>query len=352
MSDEQTGLATVMASSAPSPPTRQPHAPRRDRSTWWRAGIVAVVLAFALFVVPLLPTFYVGSAGQMAAYAIVAMGASLVIQHANLPSIGHGAFFGIGGYSVGLFMLHDIVGTVPALLLTLCVTGGFAAVMGVVVLRTRAAYFMMITIAISQLLSGVASSLGDFTGGDNGLTGLPPPTIGGIDLADPKQFYLLCLAVLIVVSALVVFIVASPYGHSLRALKHDDRRARSLGVRPLRVRLVAFVASGVITGLGGALFTLNLGYADPTSLAANASGEIFLMVVLAGRLGTLGPVVGAVVIEFITLIVGSHTTHSPLVLGIVSALVALFLMRTDGAPRRPGRVAEPPSAPSGDPAHA
>ncbi|HEY4279726.1 MAG TPA: branched-chain amino acid ABC transporter permease [Conexibacter sp.] len=313
-----------------------------------RAVGLLVALVLAVVVVPALPIFYVGTAGQIAAFAIVAMGASLIVQHVNLPSLGHGAFFGIAAYAVGLLMLHGIPQTIPALLLAILITGAFAGVMGLVVLRTRAAYFMMITLAIGQLLSGLASSL-SFTGGDNGLSGIPFATIGSIDLSDPTQFYFTCLVVLIVVAVILKLLVDAPFGFALRSLAGDDRRARSLGVSPLRVKLIAFVVSGMLTGLGGALYTLNSGFADPSMLSATTSGSIFLMVALTTRLGVLGPIVGAILVEGITLIVGNHTTHSQLVLGIVAALIALFVMRSDGAGggvgrRRAGDDSATPSA--------
>lgn len=294
----------------------------------------AAVAVVALAVVPALSTFYVSSAGQILAFAIAAMGASLMIEHCNLPSIGHGAFFGIAAYAVGLLTLHEVTGGLAGVLLAVLVTTAFAAVAGLVVLRTRAAYFMMITLAISQLLSGLAASLTSFTGGDNGLTGLPSASLASLDLADPLTFYFTCLVVLVAVALVIKLLIDSPYGYALRSLKYDDLRPRSLGVGTLRVTLVAFVLSGAITGLGGALYTLNAGYADPSILSATTSGAIFLMVALAGRLGVFGPIAGAIVVEGIVTIVGSHTTHSQLVLGLVSAAAALFLLRS-----RPGPAA-------------
>lgn len=329
------------------PAPSAPAAPERARAR--RRGIaLGAALLLCVLVVPSLSAFYVDAAGQMAVYAIVALGASLIIQHADLPSIGHGAFYGLAGYGVALLMLHGVAGTLPALALALLATGAFAVVMGLVVLRTRAAYFMMITLAIGQLLSGIASSMTSVTGGDNGLTGLPAATVAGIDLTDPTQFYFACLAVLVLVAAFVAWLISTPYGHALRSLKRDDRRARSLGVGPLRVRLLAFALSGVITGLGGALATLNAGYVEPSVLGAGSSGAIFLMVALAGRLGVLGPIAGAVLVEGITLIVGAHTTHSQLVLGVVAAAIALFVMRSGPAAAPARRPAEPAAQEAGD----
>lgn len=291
--------------------------------------IIAVfVLVFAVGV-PMLSPYYVAAAGKMVAYAIVAMGASIIIQHANLPSIGHGAFFGIAAYSVGLFMLRGSLPVIPALLLTLVVTAVAALLIGVVALRTRAAYFMMITLAVGQLLTSIASSLTEITGGDNGLSGIPLAEIGPFELVDPTHFFAVGMIILIAVMIGMAIFLYSPFGYALRSLRHDDRRARSLGVKPLRVRLIAFVISAIVTGLGGSLYTLHVGFADPSLLSANASGAIFLMVVLASRFGIFGPIIGAFVIEFISLIIGGYTTYSQLILGIVALLAALFWMESE-----------------------
>jgi branched-chain amino acid transport system permease protein len=328
---------------SPPRPSPSPGSPPNRKIPWGgrgegalRIGGAAVALAIA-GLVPLLPRFYVSAAAEMLLFAIVAMGASLVIQHLDLPSIGHAAFFGMAAYGSGLLLVHDVAAAPLALLLGTLLAAALAAVVGVVMLRTQAAAFMMISIAVSQLLSSLAQSLTGITGGDNGLTGIPDQTILALDLGDPSTFYFVVLGLLAAVVALVATLAASPFGYALHSLARGSRQASSLGVSPLRTRLVAFVVSAALTGLAGSLYALHNGYTDPSMLSTATSGTIFLMVALARRLGALGPVVGAVVVEFILTVVGSFTTHAQLVLGIVGMLAALLLTVRGRERRRPAR---------------
>ncbi len=288
--------------------------------------VTLVALAGAV-AFPLLATPYQMSvATETAVFAIFALGLSLVVTHAGLPSLGHAAFFGIGAYSVGLLTVSHL--TNPLLVFAVSVTASalLTLVVGPILLRTRADYFLMASLALSQILFNLAESMTSVTGGDNGLPGIQRPPIGVLDLSSPQTYYYLCLAVLLLTAAIVGWIANAPFGHLLRAVRDNPTRSAALGTGGFALNLTALVLSAVISSLAGTLFAYDLGFVAPDSFSVATSGAAFLMVAIGGSRAVAGPIIGAVVVEGVAGLVITYTHRTNLVLGVIYVVIALKVL--------------------------
>jgi branched-chain amino acid transport system ATP-binding protein len=257
-----------------------------------------IVLAAAFILALLSPVtgisdFYVHLLVLMIIYAIFAMSLDILMGYAGLPSLGHAAFFGLGAYAIGIATVKLgfpwWVGVFAGLVFCMAV----GLVFGVVALRTHGLYFMLITLALGQLLWGAAIRWGSFTGGFNGLPGIVPPAEW---FKSTVNFYYFALALLVALSFLMHRLVTSPFGLVLRALRDSESRLNALGYHAWLYKYVAFIATGLIAGCAGALNAFYNGFVSPRDLSISMSAEAILMVILGGT-GTLwGPLLGAVII--------------------------------------------------------
>lgn len=234
---------------------------------------------------------------KLLCFALFACAFNLLIGFTGLLSFGHAAFFGMAGYVAGNaikvwglpFELGLLSGMVAAALIGL--------VMGALAIRRQGIYFSMITLALAQMVYFGALRAGDFTGGEDGLQGVPRGRfLGLIDLADDTVLYFVVLGICILAFALIVRTVHSPFGQVLKAVKENEPRAISLGYDVDKYKLLAFVLSAALAGLAGALKTVVLGFETLTDVHWTMSGLVILMT-LVGGMGTLaGPMLGAIII--------------------------------------------------------
>jgi branched-chain amino acid transport system permease protein len=323
------------------------------RIAWagWGLAVAAALLA------PLaLSSFALSIATTALVFALFAVSLNLVLGHAGLPSLGHAAFFGTGAYAVALLAqvgVHDFfaataVATLAGLLLGLA--------LGPALLRTRGTYFLMATLAVSQVMWNLAISWRSLTHGDDGLFSIAAAPVFGFALATGVPFYYVLLATLIVLLLVVSMLMRAPFGHAVRAMRDNRGRMAVLGVRPFTVELTVFVISAAFSGFAGAMFTYAKGFAAPLVYSVETSAQALLMVVLGGA-GTLaGPVIGAVVIEIVNGIGSTYTNRFLTVLGLLSVIVALDVpgkirarwprreMAMAGGATLPAQVAPPPAA--------
>ena len=251
-----------------------------------------------------------------------------------MVSFGHAAFFGLGGYVVGIIAFHTSQampllgwgGSNSALLiwpLALLVCALFGLVMGYLSLRTSGVQFIMITLAFSQMLYFVLSSLSLY-GGDDGILMMERNSLPGVDLNNPLHFYYLCLGLLVAWLLFCRRLVGSRFGFVLRGLKQSERRTVSLGLKPLRYRLTAFVIAGVGAGLGGVLWANYAMFVSPDMGSWHKSGELMAMVILGGVGTLLGPVLGAAVYLGLEQVLCLWTEHWLLFFGPLLLAVVLF----------------------------
>lgn len=226
-------------------------------------------------------------------WAIAATSLNMILGYGGLVSFGHAAFFGIGGYAIGILSKNGIQDGWVQWPVALIAAAAWAALVGALSLRTRGVYFLMITLAFAQLVYYLSSGLEAY-GGDDGLNISRSRFSGLIDLRDKASFYWLCLALLAGTLWFSSRLAVSRFGYVLRGAKSNDVRMTALGFPVFRYRLVAFVISGIFGGLAGILLANEGAYVSPAMMSWVKSGDLIVIVVLGG-IGTLfGPLWGAI----------------------------------------------------------
>jgi branched-chain amino acid transport system permease protein len=281
-------------------------------------------------------------------FAVFAMSLDLLLGYTGLPSLGHAAFFGASAYGVGLAVLR--AGS-PLWLASLAGIGAsvlIALVFGALALRTRGAYFLMITLAMAQVLWGVAWSWRSVTRGDDGLSGIPRPELGlaGVSFWEPGHFYYLALLVAIGAGVLMALVVRSPFGYALRGIRENRLRMQMLGYEVWRYEYAIFVLGGFFAGTAGVLYAWFNGFVNPSLLSVGLSAQVLLTVVVGGAGSLVGPAMAAIVIAVLQSLVTDYTKRWALVLGLLYAAVAI--LAPQGVPARVGREWERWRGRSGD----
>ena len=295
-------------------------------SQWLQRGTLLVLLAVLIFGPPFLPSYYVGLAGKVLLFALFAMSLDLLLGYTGLWSFGHAAFFGIGAYAVGLFTLKVQNNFWLALAVTVIATVIMAALFGLLVLRAQGVYFMMLTLALAQVVWGIAFKWRSVTGGDDGLPAILRPDLSPlpINVVTTVNFYRMVAVVFIVLSLLMYLITRSPFGQTLEGIRENEVRMSALGYNVWLHKYLAYLLSALFAGLAGMMFAYYNGIVSPTDLSVVRSAEALLMVVLGGAGTLFGPVVGAAVVVLLQNIVGIYTERWLSVLGIVYVLTVLF----------------------------
>ena len=275
-----------------------------------------------------------GLATRVVIYAIAAVSLDLIIGYGALVSFGHAMFFALGGYAVGIIAYHTNSGepifgwqgTNAALIvwpIGLLASVVLAVIVGWLALKTAGVQFIMITLALAQLVFFILVSLATY-GGDDGLLIDARNTLPLIDISNGSTFYYLCLLLLVLWTMFCMMIVNSRFGLIFQALRQSERRAINLGVRPLNFRLAAFVISAFGTSLAGILWANYALFVSPDMAAWSKSGE-FMAIVVLGGLGTLiGPIAGAAVFIILEQILSGWTEHWMIIMGPILTLIALF----------------------------
>ena len=256
--------------------------------------------------------------------AMAAVSLNLIMGFGGMVSFGHAAYLGIGGYVVGILAKEGIGAGLIQWPLALAASALFALGVGALSLRTRGVYFIMITLAFTQMIYYVAIGL-DRYGGDDGLTIYKRSSFGDtIDLSNRMQFYYLCLALLLGVVYVVWRIVNSRFGMVIQGARSNDRRMRAIGFPTFRYRLVCFVISGAICGLAGVLLANHTAFISPAIMHWTRSGDLIVMAVLGGMGSVIGPVVGAVALLVLEEGLSRLTEYWPIILGPMILLVVLY----------------------------
>jgi branched-chain amino acid transport system permease protein len=262
-----------------------------------RFGGPAVLAVFALLPVYAALSgddYLLSVAARMLIWALAAVSLNLILGYGGMPSFGHAAFFGIGGYAVGVLSHHGIDNGFVQWGVAIAVSAVVALLIGALSLHSRGFYFIMITLAFAQLLYYLAQSAYAY-GGDDGTTIARHSHFGGwINLADRPQFYYLCLALLVAALVATDRIVRSRFGRVLRGAASNDRRMQAIGFPTFRYRLTAFVISGTVAGLCGALLANDILFVSPSMMSWIRSGDLFAMVIIGGAGTLFGPLYGAV----------------------------------------------------------
>jgi len=292
---------------------------------------VWALLAAAPFWAPLVGG-YTALGARVLVLALAAMSVNFLLGFAGVLSFGHAAYFGLGAYGAG-FALKFLAPSTPLSLLCGTLLGGIAgALLGLLIVRRRGVYFAMVTIAFGQVLYYIAFQWSSLTGGDDGLRGFArqPLDLGfaKIDiLGDETAFYYFVLLCFALVVAVMGFILRSPFGRAMIAIRENERRARFLGLAVERHIWIAFTLSCFFAGFAGALYALVNNFADPRGLHYSQSGDFVMMAVMGGMRNFWGPLLGAAVFVVVQDYLSSVTVNWMSFIGLLFVLVVLFFPR-------------------------
>jgi len=285
-----------------------------------------VVLAIALAVFPLLAgDFYVNLGSQIFVAAIFAASLNLLVGYAGLTSLGHATWIGLASYTSAWLYLKMGVGHLISAPVALLGTTLVAGIFGWIALRATGLSFLMITLALSQVVWGTAYRWTSVTNGDNGLPGLTRPAPFGIDLNGAAAFYYFALLVTAFSLWMMARFVNSAFGATVRGTRDQPRRMSALGYDVWLIRWIAFVYSGFWGAVAGLLYVYYNKYIHPSALSLASSAE-GLLGVIAGGSGTLaGPVVGAAIVVIMKNYVSAYIVRWNMLLGFVFVAIVLFM---------------------------
>jgi branched-chain amino acid transport system permease protein len=289
--------------------------------------LVRVIPVLLLLAVPLVTgRFYQYLLTQIFIASLVAVAFNLLLGTTGLLSFGQAAFYGVGAYTVGLLATKAGVSTLPALLLAPVFAAVVAGLIGFFCVRLSGVHFAMLTLAFGQLVFTIAFKWYGFTGGDNGIQGIPVrPLPGGIGIGSTQAMYYFALVVVGISVEILRRIRSSPFGSTLKAIRENNQRAAYLGVNVKLYQWTAFVIAGAFTGLAGGLYALMEKSITPDIIHWTKSGEPVFMTIIGGIYTFAGPMVGAVVFTVLNSYLVAWTEKWALVLGIVILVMVLLL---------------------------
>jgi branched-chain amino acid transport system permease protein len=294
------------------------------------ARIVALAVAFvALVTVPYWApgTYYINVSSQILFYAVFAMGLNILVGYAGLVSLGHAGMFGITAYALA-YLLAAGFGHTVAILAAFVISFVCMAVFAALALRTTGIGFIMITLALGQIIWGLAYRWISITGGDNGINVHGRPAPFGFELAGAASFYYATLVVFVFALVIVAIFVRSPFGAALRGTRDQPRRMNALGYHVWAIRFWACLLSGLLTAIAGILFVYYTQFISPQTTALTASAEVLLMVIAGGPATLLGPIVGAALVVIVKNVVSGYIERWNFLLGAI--FVAIVILMPEG----------------------
>jgi branched-chain amino acid transport system permease protein len=294
------------------------------------ARIAALAIAFvALVTVPhwVPGVYYVNVASQILFYAVFALGLNVLVGYGGLTSLGHAGLFGISAYATA-YMLQIGFGHGIAIVTALIVGIFSMAVFAMLSLRSTGIGFIMITLALGQILWGLAYRWISLTGGDNGINVTSRPAPFGYSLANATAFYYTTLIVFLLALGAVAIVARSPFGAALMGTRDQPRRMNALGYHVLAIRFWACLFSGLLTSVAGILFVYYTQFISPQTLSLTSSAEVLLMVISGGPGTLLGPIVGSALVVIVKNVVSGYIERWNFLLGAI--FVAIVILMPEG----------------------
>jgi branched-chain amino acid transport system permease protein len=288
--------------------------------------IAVAVIAASLLLPPLLAgDFYINLGSQILIAAIFALSLNLLVGFGGMTSLGHASYLGVAAYISALLTSKFGFGHGTAAIVAISGTVAMAGLFGVIALRATGLGFLMITLALSQVLWGLAYRMSDVTNGDNGIAGLTRPAPFGISLESAVAFYWFVLIIAVIAFLMMAIFVTSAFGASLKGVRDQPRRMAALGFNPWLIRWITFVYAGFWGAVAGVLYVYYNKYIHPSSLSTTSSAEA-LLGVIAGGSGTLGgPAVGAALVLLLKNYASAYIERWNMLLGLVFLFIVLVM---------------------------
>jgi branched-chain amino acid transport system permease protein len=288
-----------------------------------------VAFAIAALVLLALPwvignEFYVNMASQVLIYALFALSINMMLGYGGMVSLGHAGYLGIAGYAC---ILLTVAGydQLTAAILAVALSTVAAAFFGVLSLRAPGLGFIMITLALGQIVWGVAYRANDLTGGDNGIRHPARPMPFGFDIRDAPSFYYFTLVVFVVALFCIWRFSRSPFGASLMGTRDQPRRMRMLGYNVWLIQWLTFVMAGFWASIAGVLYVYYNLFLSPHAISLQQSAEILLMAILGGASTLTGPIVGAAIITLVKNVISTYVERWNTLLGLIFVVVIMFM---------------------------
>ncbi len=281
---------------------------------------IGAVLAVALPTI--LPgEFYLGIATQILVYGLFAVSVNILAGYGGMVSLGHAGYLGVAAYAYAILSNGYGYSPFSAAIAAVLIVTLTAAVFGVIALRTNGLSFLMITLALGQIVWGVAFRFTSLTNGDNGISLVRE----NMAVSNPLSLYYVCLVVLAVAILLLSTFMSSPLGAALKGVRDQPRRMNTLGYNTWAIRYIAYLISGLVAAVSGILYIQVFQFISPHALSLTVSSEGVLMVI-AGGIGTLfGPVLGAAVVVLLKNVASAYTDRWPTLLGFIFLFIILAM---------------------------
>jgi len=291
-----------------------------------RGAIVLIAAAAALIAVPFVITneFYLNLASQILIYALLAVSLNLLLGYGGMVSLGHASFIGLTSYSAVL-LLNAGYGQLLTAVFAIVFSTACGAFFGLLALRASGIGFLMITLALGQIVWGIAYRANNLTEGDNGIRYAARPQPFGIDISGAPNFYWFTLIVFAVALFFIWRLTRSPFGAALQGARDQPRRMRMLGHNVWLIQWFAFVLAAFWGSIAGLLYVYYNLFISPHAISLQQSAEVLLMAILGGASTLTGPIVGAVIITLVKNVVSTYVDRWNSLLGAIFVIVIMFM---------------------------
>jgi branched-chain amino acid transport system permease protein len=300
-----------------------------------RAWLPAIVIVILLLVLPsIVPSYIQSLVTKMMIFALFGVSMNILWGFEGIPTFGHAAYFGFGGYVCGILIIHGGISNFWLnLALVIVFTALLGAGLGIPAFRVYGVgasdnpiYFLLVTLAFGELLVRVAISARSLTGGSTGLAGIPYPDLGLPITINSYSFYFLVLGVVVVCLILVYRLVNSHYGYALRGIHDNERRMQALGYNTWLYKYTSYIIAGVFGGIAGCLFAYFGGVMVPGNMGMAMTDIVFLIVILGSASWYFGPVIGAVVVVGVEYLSSVYVPDRwPLIMGTIIVVVIMVI---------------------------
>jgi len=287
------------------------------KSAWWQIALLVILLILPFIA----PTFYVYILALVCVTALLAMSLNLVLGYGGMFQFHHGVFYGVGAYTVALMLTRTSLPVWVGFVAGPIVAAALGLLMGWLCVRLTRIYYGMLQLSLGSLVWAIVFRWYDFTGGDDGIHGIPAP--GVLSSVNGSYYFALIIAA---ISLIVMYlIVKSPFGSTLQAIRDNPGRCAAVGVNVRRHQLIALVIATFFAGVAGVLFVTVEGSVFPDLLFWTLSLEVLIMCLLGGWFTFMGPVLGAAIVVLLRTFVGIYTEYWALILGVILLLGVMFL---------------------------
>jgi branched-chain amino acid transport system permease protein len=287
-------------------------------------------ICFLSFMVlpPLMPPYLQSMITKIVIFSVFALSLNLIWGYTGLISLGHATYFGVGAYTSTILIVRMGIGNFwLAALMAVIAAGLLAAIYGVIALRVSGLYFLLVTLALGQLIFCISTVWRPMTGGDNGIIGTPYPDVGIPGLTINSVYYYYLVLIFAVISFFLLYrLINSPFGYALQGIRDDEKKMLTLGYNTWLYKYIAFIIGGIFAGIAGVLFSYFLVVVGPPQLSITTSTMALLMVIIGSTQVFWGPMVGSVVVILLEYVASLYVPERwPLILGAIFVISVMFL---------------------------